>query len=319
MKKIRVSFIIPHRNRTRMLVETIQSVMAQDCDTEQLEIILVTQDKEIANEVPEFSKVSNLKIIYRDLNDTISHLRNTGAAAANGEYLAFIDADIELSSNWVNEMLSVIEQSDYILIGGVQCNSANATAMEKIRTALSSSRKDSEVDFLPGPNLFMRRRDFKTSNGFPEHLATCEDYHFTNELSHRGRLYHSSRARFVHLGEDKSFAQMFAKEIWRSQSNIESMLERDFSIAEVPSLASPLLFTIMPVVALVCLLSGYAVYGVAALLTALLINAAYVLRLNRIAGGQIGLLDQFLFYSCYFPARAVGILQGSLKAAGFRG
>ncbi|MCP4320447.1 MAG: glycosyltransferase family 2 protein, partial [Alteromonadales bacterium] len=175
-----------------MLIQTVTSILNQDDKQATYEVIVVSQNKSSI----ELSKLANLhsnvNISFQEENLTISALRNIGANQSTGEYLAFLDADIELSPNWLTAMLSTIsEQDNCVLASAAQENSKHAPPLEKIRTALSNADLDCNVSFLPGRNLFLSRETFEKVNGFPEHLITCEDYYFTDQVNQLGNLYYT--------------------------------------------------------------------------------------------------------------------------------
>jgi glycosyltransferase involved in cell wall biosynthesis len=313
MNSASVSFVIPHAGRTEMLVETIDSILAQDCDDIPFEIIVVTQNQDLEAQVPKLLELKNLKIIHSSEIDTISRSRNIGAYSSTGEFLAFLDADICLATNWLGQVLSLLENSDYILVSAIQVNSFGAPPLERIRTALANSGKDSEVKFLHGSNLFLRRRDFDRVGGFPEHLVTCEDYYFTNKVSRLGKLFYTSRSHYVHLGEDKHYGEMFRKEIWRGQSNLHSIRGRELSLGEIPSFVTPPLFTLMLLLTLLFVLTANPVAACYTLLLPGLLLSLYVFRLQRLIGADVSLLNKLKFYCYYFPARTIGTFVGLIK------
>ena len=102
---INTSFIIPHKGREDMLIETLTSIAGLTTPKEQYEVVLVSQNKEISNTLSAFIETVNLRVVYNEENNTISHSRNLGAGLATGEYLAFLDADVALASNWLDVMI----------------------------------------------------------------------------------------------------------------------------------------------------------------------------------------------------------------------
>jgi len=235
-----VSFIIPHKGREEFLIQTIDSILAQNYDAEQFEIIILTQNKLLDGLSHIDSSKFSIKIFFQPEDKTISALRNYGVTQAKGKYLAFLDADVQLSSNWLSCMLSTInEKPNRKLVSASQINSKNAPPLEKIRTALSNAELDCNVNFLPGRNLFLTKETFDLVGGFPEHLITCEDYYFTDQVHQLGELYYTSSATYVHLGEDKKYNEMYKKEIWRGQSNLQSIKGRSIPLRELPSFIIP--------------------------------------------------------------------------------
>ncbi len=94
-----VSVIVPVYNGERYLTKTIQSVLTQDYQP--IEIIVV--DDGSTDRTAEIVRAQpNIHYIYQN-NRGVSAARNTGIAAAQGEFLAFLDAD----DMWVPQKLSV--------------------------------------------------------------------------------------------------------------------------------------------------------------------------------------------------------------------
>ena len=124
---------------------------------------------------------------------------------------------------------------------------------------------DEPVKFLPGRNLFLKREVFTRIGGFPEHLVTCEDYWFTELASRQGPLWYTSETNYLHLGEDRNYADMFKKEIWRGQSNLISIRGRQIPPDEWPSFIVPLAVTALAILTPpLCLLESFTAASAAA-------------------------------------------------------
>jgi glycosyltransferase involved in cell wall biosynthesis len=308
-----ISFIIPHKGRFEMLLETIESVGQQSFDLSNIEIIIVSQTPSIS-EVTLSSLGVKVKTFIRPEHETISALRNFGVKNSTGEFLAFLDADIFLSNNWVESMLSELSTNkNRIITSAVQICKQSSPPLEKIRTHLSNIEVDKNVSFLPGRNLFMSKKSFYKIGGFPEHLVTCEDYFFTDKASKIGALFYSSSASYTHLGEDKQFVAMFSKEVWRGQSNLQSLEGRKIPLREWPSIIVPPFILICLLLSLLSLVLGFTGMLVTSLFMALMPVCAYTMRLWRIAKADVSILNILLFYITYFPARALGTFLGLFK------
>ena len=309
-----LSFIIPHKGRFEMLIETIESIALQQSTSLSYEIIVVSQTPEIQScNLTENSELS-LKVFIRPQHETISALRNFGVTQATGEFFAFLDADVYLSANWAEQMIKELKsQNDRIIVSAKQICAVNAPSLEKIRTFLSNVEIDTNVAFLPGRNLFMSKEAFHQIGGFPEQLVTCEDYYFTDKAAKLGKLYYTSAATYRHIGEDKEFKAMFDKEIWRGQSNIQSLSGRNVPIRELPSFFVPPAILILLIAALVLVIVGITNLAMLALCLAILPIVVYSLRLLNIAKAEVSFAKIVLFYAVYFPARAIGTLVGVFK------
>ncbi|MFQ3237726.1 MAG: glycosyltransferase involved in cell wall biosynthesis [Paraglaciecola sp.] len=308
---MQVSFIIPHKGRFEMLIQTIESISAQDWDLEQLEVLVVSQTPQIAKQILCSGAKLTVKVFIRPENETISALRNYGFSQSNSPFLAFLDADIWLSENWVGQMHQhLCANPGRIIVSATQICHHNAPILEKIRTSLSNAEIDTNVAFLPGRNLFMRNNAFSRIGGFPEHLITCEDYYFTDQAAQLGELYYTSSATYVHLGEDKAYKPMFDKEIWRGQSNLQSIAGRKIPFREWPSFLVPPGITLTFLLALILLLTGLYQGGLLLLALSFIPIFLYSFRLYKLANNQIAFISIFKFYAVYFPARAIGTFAG---------
>ncbi|EWH11137.1 family 2 glycosyl transferase [Catenovulum agarivorans DS-2] len=312
---MQVSFIIPHKGRTEMLAQTVASIWQQDFAGDQFEVIVVTQNQDLDNGLLTAGDGRTAKLVFQTPDKTISASRNLGVRHAKGDYLAFLDADVELSSNWIKAMLAELNSApDRVLVSAMQQCNDSAPPLEKIRTALSNADVDCNLRFLPGRNLLLARETFFAAGQFPEHLITCEDYYFTDQVHKHGKLFYSSAATYIHLGEDKILGEMYKKEIWRGQSNIQSIKGRNIPFSEIPSFIVPVwiaFFALMAVVSLLFISVNAAVGCIAAALLPIVI---YAFRLYKLPSNTVSYWQILKFYLVYFPARIVGTFGGVIKA-----
>lgn len=295
--------------RDDMLRATLSSITQLDFEQGEFEVIVVTKDADESLENV-FSAI-DLRVIKVEHNCNISQQRNLGVEHSTGKYLAFLDADVSLSSNWLEVMLDeLVQVSGRVLVSAHQAYEPNAQSLEIIRTTLSNSCLDCSVRFLPGRNLFLERKHFLAVGGFPEHLETCEDYYFTDKIHGLGELFYTSKTSYIHLGEDKQLGSMFKKEIWRGQSNLKSIRGRNIPLEEVPSFLVPIWILLFFLLTLLCAIFAMPTLSFFSLFLCLLPIVLYSLRLHRIAKGKVKLIDITTFYSFYFPARIIGTIGG---------
>lgn len=101
--RMKISIIIPIRNLQNEISECLNSIIAQDFDRKEFEIICILDDCTDNTE----SVIRNFIRSYPDINLKLLHVcchcpggaRNAGIDNASGEYLAFIDGDDRLINN----------------------------------------------------------------------------------------------------------------------------------------------------------------------------------------------------------------------------
>ncbi len=208
-----VAFIIPHMGREGLLIDTLNSIVALKVNGITISIVVASKNESFSDELLAYKQ--SLSIVFLPISKqvTISNQRNMGVQHTQSDYLAFIDADIALSPNWLSAMLKVLESPNVVLASAVQKASEHASELENVRVLLSNLSVDCTMEFLPGRNLLLSRAIFDQTGGFPEELVTCEDYVFTQNVGLYGQLYYSTAASYVHLGEDKEYLAMAKKEV----------------------------------------------------------------------------------------------------------
>ena len=309
-----ITFVIPHRGRHALLMETIKSIQQLD-EIDNAVVVIVTQSEDLtAGIIPSPTCNVDVLILHRPQTDTIAALRNVGARHTTSPLLAFLDADIALQRNWLTTLRADLQSGRGCLLSSTQVAATAAPPVERVRAGLSQLTADREVASLPGCNLFLRREVFDKVGGFPDHLLTCEDYYFSDQARRFGRLYCTSATSFVHLGEDKSLSQLFKKEVWRSQSNLQAMHGRRVPLSEWPSIVIPVFLTLAFLGAAVALVMMAWIPALFLLIAAMAPAVAYSLRLWLRLRGRLPIHIIFPFYTVYFFARATGLSMGICKS-----
>ena len=311
---------MPHHGRDAMLIETIRSIAAQEgiCNSE---VVVVTRDvnfrrRGIVASLREQGVDLPIRIINIPQDRSISYARNRGAAMANGEYLAFIDSDVRLSTNWIAFMLKALEPG-VVLASAVQIPDVERRMNDVIRSAMSAANVGDDVESLPGANLFLRKDTFDSSEKFMEHLQTCEDSTFTHSLLSQGKLLLTDGAGFVHLGEDLTLTSLFRKEIWRGKFNLDLLRDHEVSVTELPSMLVPFLVLSSLALSILTTMTGYLPGAMYFLSMALLPGVLYSIRLKLRSGVDLAWYKLVTFYSIYFVARGIGMIQRFFERKGY--
>lgn len=308
-----VAFIIPHMGREGMLISTLDSIAALNVNDISVSVVVASKNESFSDELLNYEQKLDIQFLPISKHLTISDQRNIGVQHTQSDYLAFIDADVALSSNWLIAMLEVLSEPNVVLASAVQKASEHPSELENVRVLLSNLSVDCTMEFLPGRNLLLSRATFNKTGGFPSELVTCEDYVFTQNVGQYGKLYYSSAATYVHLGEDKEYLPMAKKEIWRGQSNLASIKGRKVPLSEYPSFIAPPLFSLGILGFIVALIAQVPAFGLLCLLGSFGILAIYTYRLWKKRLKYPSLFAIVAFYALYFPARTIGTVIGALK------
>ena len=110
-----ISIVVPVYNAAKYIEHTIAMVRKQTFTD--WELILVEDcskdaSREVLQKIEAQLKDSRIRVIYKEKNEGAAKARNTGIAAANGEYLAFLDADDIWKETKLEKELEFMKQKD---------------------------------------------------------------------------------------------------------------------------------------------------------------------------------------------------------------
>lgn len=195
--KVRVSAIIPTYNNEKTLGRAIDSALIQDFD-EPFEVIVVNDGSTDSTAKLLAGYGTHIRTIYQQ-NRGAAVARNTGARAATGEYLAFLDADDE----WLPQKMritaaaladspdAVLAYSDFIC---VDINS-NRTIKSPLRGSPTlEDLLNYTFGFFPTV-IVMRRSVFEALGGF------CEEFNGAGFEDSYLALVAREQGEFVHIAQ----------------------------------------------------------------------------------------------------------------------
>jgi glycosyltransferase involved in cell wall biosynthesis len=253
-----VSIIIPVRNDERRLANCLASLRACDYPREQVEII-----------VADNGSTDGSAQVARDAGATVlslpglavAQVRNRAAQSASRELLAFVDADHEVSPEWLRSAAETLSDSRVAAAGNAYLTPPGGTWVQRIYDSFRDHREGRfDTLWLGSGNLAVRRSVFLELGGFDETLETCEDVDLCRRIRrHDWRLMSDSGMRSVHLGDPKTLRALFLGELWRGRDNLRVSLRPPIVMSELPSIVIPIfqlmLMAVLPV-ALVDLIFG---------------------------------------------------------------
>ena len=165
-------------------------------------------------------------MVYENQNKGFSQANNTGAKYAKGEYLLFLNADTEVCSDFLSDLVNSFKEKDFGAAGLKLYNTDNTFQLSfwnentffneirnkeeenkfKSRNSVYMNEKEKEymeikkVDWVTGASLFIRKDIFESTGGFDEdYFLFYEDADLCKRISDKGLgIYFYPRSRIIH-------------------------------------------------------------------------------------------------------------------------
>ncbi|MDS0284546.1 glycosyltransferase family 2 protein [Haloarcula onubensis] len=206
-----VSVVVPAYERADVVGRAIDSALAQT--VADIEVLVVDDGSEDDTEavVGEYAD-DRVRYLAHDTNRGVSAARNTGVAAATGEYVAFLDSDDEWLPRKLERQLAVLDGRGDGWVGAY-CDVATAGLSRLGRLAgvvsetlfrsgapreggreLAESLLAMRVFMGPGSTLLVERRVLDRTGGFDEGLSIYEDWDLVLRVLAEGKLAYVDEA-----------------------------------------------------------------------------------------------------------------------------
>lgn len=204
---MKLSFIIPTLNEEKV----IQSTLAKIKKLAAFEYEIIVSDERSSDKTAEFAKKIADRVVVEEKKEkhTIGYGRNRGAALAKGEYLVFMDADVETPDpdNFFKKALLQFEK-DPQLVG----LSVFLKVLPEMRTFADSlffglinyghliNCNILKKGTASGEFLMLKRAAFQKIGGFREDLPAGEDVDLFRRLSKIGHTKIEPSLHIFHTG-----------------------------------------------------------------------------------------------------------------------
>ena len=226
---IKASIIVPTRNRSKYLEIALQSLLLQDYQSFQYEIIIVDNGssdntRKISESYRSNNLAHNIKYIFEPEPGLLSG-RHRGALNAKGEILIFIDDDIEAVKGWLSAIMDTFKDETVHLVGGPSLPKYEVTPPEWINKYFQDSHikkmcshlsllymGDQTIEIDPnmiwGLNFSIRKKTLFDLGGFHPDGVPGEYIHFRGDgetglslkiIRNKLRSLHNPKALVYHL------------------------------------------------------------------------------------------------------------------------
>jgi glycosyltransferase involved in cell wall biosynthesis len=191
-----VSVVIPAWNEEAYIGGTLAAVFEAVGRLEaaggRAEVIVV--DNASADATAERASAFPVRVVT-ETRRCIAAVRNAGARAARGEYLAFLDADSRPSVNSLERIWRTLSTGQFVG-GGVRiCPERRSWRLAPLYLIPAVMRV---VLGISGGMIFARREDFDAVGGFDEGLYAAEDFELLLALRRRA---HKTGKKFANLSD----------------------------------------------------------------------------------------------------------------------
>ncbi len=225
IEKLFYSVIVPAHNAEGTLRKCLSSLQKQSYPRELFEIIVI-DDRSSDNTAVIAKEMADLYL--RGAFSSVAAVRNRGAAIAQGNVLAFLDADVEADPNWLTvSNIYYSEKRFRGILGFADQPPPEAHWCGKIwndpRRQRYSLQKS--FDFLPSRNLCINAELHKEYHGFDERLfeggKAGEDKLYCYKFYKAGYpVTCDSSLTMIHLGSESSLLEFLRKEWWRQGNTL---------------------------------------------------------------------------------------------------
>ena len=233
-RPIDISIIVPAFNEEKLLAASLQAVKAAASaafTTAGLGWELVVCDNNSTDRTAEIARAEGAKVVFEPVNQ-IGRARNTGASAASGEWLLFIDADSQPSRELLSDVAALTRRSDVLLAGATIALDEGPLAF---RSACGIWNLASRLRRLvAGSFILVRAASFREVGGFDLKFFAGEEIDLALRLQKRvGRrdrqrtvILHRhpllTSARKLHLYRKGEMARFVLKSIFRPMKTTAS-------------------------------------------------------------------------------------------------
>jgi glycosyltransferase involved in cell wall biosynthesis len=183
---LNISVIIPAFNEERLLGETLRQVRTAMAAFSRRgwKTQLIVCDNNSTDRTGELARAAGATVVFEPVNQ-IARARNSGAAAASGDWLVFVDADSHPSTELLGEVAEQIE-SERCLAGGCTVRVDGSHPAASLITGLWNGISRT-ARLLAGSFIFCEAAAFREAGGFSHELFAGEEIELSQRLKQLAR------------------------------------------------------------------------------------------------------------------------------------
>ena len=184
--RVRVSIVIPAFNEEKLLPATLAAVeqartafTASGCDSE-----VGVCDNNSTDRTGEIARAAGAKVVFEPVNQ-IARARNSGAAAATGDWIIFVDADSQPNRELFADVLATVRAGRHLAGGSIlRLTDAPWWALPFLHGWTALSRW---CHWAAGSFIFVNAEAFRSVGGFNQALYASEEIDLSQRLNRLAR------------------------------------------------------------------------------------------------------------------------------------
>ena len=319
-----ISVVIPVRNGRTTIGRCLEAAFRSD--HQDFEVV-VADDGSTDDTAQIVATFPQARLIRLAQHQGAAGARNTGAAAARGEILFFIDADCLLQPDAIGKAVAAMAGADgKTVVGGTYTLEAPGESFYgKFQSAFihhSETKYVGNPDYIASHALVIRAETFRASGGFPERfMPIIEDVEYAHRLRRTGhRLVMDPRILVRHVFDftlKRSLRNAFRKSrFWTRYSlhNQDVFTDSGTASFELKAATATLGATLLLLTAWLLFGSTYWLWPLPILWAGNLVVSWGLLRAFHRAGGIPLLLPCLIYYFGVYPLPVgLGAVVGMLE------
>jgi len=223
-----ITFVIPVKNEEENIEKCLLSILT---NSDKIKIVTVDNGSEdhtvsIINNIS--NKFNDRVTILFSTSDTVSGVRNLGARYVESKFIWFLDGDIVLDRNWINDFCDclnkLIEKRVDIenIVTGSNCRSPNDIGWIAITWNNFINFDSDNPAIIYSANLIISNELFRKVGGFDENFITGEDEKLCNDCKSMGAKIISCKSiHAFHYGYPKTLVSFFRRALWHGSCQIK--------------------------------------------------------------------------------------------------
>jgi glycosyltransferase involved in cell wall biosynthesis len=222
---LKISIIIPAFNEERLIGETLRQVKAATAAFARREWAteIIVCDNNSTDRTAELARAEGAAVVFEPVNQ-IARARNSGAAAASGDWLVFIDADSHPSVGLFDDVAEQVAKGR-CLAGGCTVTFEGHYPVGRLIARLWNGI--SRVGrLLAGSFIFCEADAFREVGGFNNELFASEEIDLSQRLKRLARAKHK---RVVILHRHPLLTSARKLQLYTPQEHLRFVLKVVFS------------------------------------------------------------------------------------------